>query len=462
MTTINAQYTINGVIDTTKPVMQNINALANASGCWATFDINQGKWAVIINKVGTSVASFTDSNIIGPITISGTGLTELYNKVEVRFPHKDILDQVDTIIDSIPSGDLYPNEPLNTLSIQYDLINDPVQAEQLALMELKQSRVDEIIKFTTDYSKLGLKAGDLIDVTSAMLGYTNKVYRIITIEEDDGTDSIVLSITALEYDTNVYDFTDIARYQRNRTNGILSQANNSAVTSSNNKAGLPLSLSATAQAAGLALAFNSITGLWELTQGGVKTSIAGSNAVITWTTQDGADLDIRCRIYSPDVGQNNIDQYLGYSGGSGQFPAESTRYWPTSGTAILSWGGDNTGTGEETVAVNISQFKTSYPSSQYCVIECRGNWYTTRGAKAVKLTAKIYEGGTLALSSFSFVNTGYTKARAIDGLSVFVDSWEPGGGSGNGATALGDLMGYFVFDTVNNTAQFRNDLTGII
>jgi hypothetical protein len=466
MSTINPQYTINGVIDTTKPVMQNINALANASGCWVTFDINQGKWAVIINRAGDSVASFNDSNIIGAITISGTGLTELYNKVEVRFPHKDILDQVDTIIDEIPTVDLYPNEPLNTLSIQYDIVNDPVQAEQLALMELKQSRVDEIIKFTTDYSKLGLKAGDLIDVTSAMLGYTNKVYRVITIEEDDGTDSIVLSITALEYDADVYDFTDIARYQRNRTNGILSQANNSAITTSNNRAGLPLSISSAGQAAGLGLIFNSLTGLWELTQGGKTVIIAATDVVISWTYPDGVDLDIRCRITSPNVGQFTLEQSIGYT-------SVQQAIWPpgatggSSGTAYLEWGGDNQGPGGdptkvESVRVDIDRIKAAFPSKRYIVVECKGNWYDTAGTRPVVLTAKLYEGGTTTATgapNYNFSNTTSTRTRTLAGVEVFVDSFHGATTTGgyDGATAPGDLMGYFVFDTQTNTAQFTLD-----
>ena len=69
-----SSFAINGVIDTNKPVMQNITNIATASGCWVTFDVNQGKWAVVINQAGSSIKSFNDSNIIGSITVSGTGI----------------------------------------------------------------------------------------------------------------------------------------------------------------------------------------------------------------------------------------------------------------------------------------------------------------------------------------------------------------------------------------------------
>ena len=471
MSTIkSSQFAINGVIDTNKPVMQNINTLATASGCWVTFDINQGKWAVIINQAGSSIKSFNDNNIIGAITISGTGIAELYNSVQVDFPHVDLQDQKDTIVFSIAPENRFTNEQDNQLNFQLDCVNDPVQIETLAIRELKQSRIDKVIRFSTDFTSLGLKAGDLIDITSEMYGFTNKVFRILTISEEDGDDNtLVMSITAFEYDASIYDTTGLTREQRTAINDILDKSCNSAITSSDNEAGLPLDLSAIAKALGLTLLFNNLTGRWEMTQGGQQVNIAGDSAVITWTFPDGEDLDIRCRMYYPFMGQNTVDDFLGYTGtgtsapGS-QFPNGSTRYWPATAPYVLSWGGDNIGTGSEAVAVNISQLKALFPSEQFFVVECRGNWYGTPGLQPIQLTATLYQGGALSPSGFTFSNAGYTKGRTIEGLSVFIESNYGGAvvGGFDGSTAPGDLMGYFVFDAVNNTAQFRNDLTGLV
>jgi hypothetical protein len=123
---------------------------------------------------------------------------------------------------AIPPEDRNSNEPDNTLNISFDVINDPVMAEMLGFVELKQSRVDRVIKFTTDYSYIGLKAGDLIDVTNTVLGFTNKVFRIISLEEADD-EAISISITATEYDANVYDVSDLFRYERSNENGIVTK-----------------------------------------------------------------------------------------------------------------------------------------------------------------------------------------------------------------------------------------------
>jgi hypothetical protein len=231
MSTINPLLKINGVVSTDKTVLQNLNDLCSASGCWLTYDIADGKWSVIINKPGTSVASFSNSNIIGNIDVSGTGVTELYNAVSVEFPHQDLRDTKDYVDLEIPSIQRFPNEITNTLNIQYDNINDPIHAQYLANVELKQSRVDKVIEFRTDYSYIGLKAGDLIDVTSEMYGFTSKVFRIIKVAEDD-TDGIQISITALEYDTDVYNVGSLTRLDRNKKTGIILKSKNPAVQAS--------------------------------------------------------------------------------------------------------------------------------------------------------------------------------------------------------------------------------------
>jgi hypothetical protein len=399
---------------------------------------------------------YDDSNIIGNITISGTGITELYNKVQLQFPHKDIEDQTDYITWSIPTEDRFTNEQDQTLNIEFDCINDPVQAELLALRELKQSRVDKIIQFTTDYTSLGIKAGDLIEVTNTALGFVSKVFRIVSIQEDDIQDgNLIFSITALEYDANVYSTADLTRFTRSISNGIVSKGANTTITALDNQASLKVNTSPAAASQGLGMLFNANAGLWVLNQAGkllTMPSYGGSNlgAVISWTFDTGQDLDIRCRVYQPNLGQNSINQYLGYTGGAGD-----VTQWPPTGTAIITWGGDNTGTGEETVLVNIGAFKAAYPTQPYLIVECRGNWFDTPGETPVLLSAAIYQGGTFSPSGFGFTNTGFSAKRVVTGLEIYVNVNDTDTAGQN----VGELMGYFVYDIANNTAQFTNDVS---
>jgi hypothetical protein len=220
--TLADRYQINGLIDTAQPVMKNIEKIASAAGSWLTYDIHDGKWGVVINNSGTSVASFNDTNILGSITVSGTGLTDLYNSVKVEFPHRELKDSADFVTIDIPGSDLNANEETNALNLVYDIINEPVQAQLLGFIELKQSRIDLVIQFQSDYSNINLKAGEIIDVTNSRFGFTSKLFRIQSITEaQDDEGALRVGITALEYDPNVYSTADLFRYTRTNQNGII-------------------------------------------------------------------------------------------------------------------------------------------------------------------------------------------------------------------------------------------------
>lgn len=222
-------FSINGAIDTSKSVLDNLNDIATAAGAFLTYDVAEGKWAVVINTTGSSVATFTDSNIIGNIDISGTGLTELYNSATIQFPNKDLRGATDYVDVKIDDTELYTNEIENRLNFTIPLINDSAQAQYIATTELKQSRIDKIINFRTDYSYLGLKAGDLIDITNTVYGYTNKVFRIVKVEEDD-SENLTLSISALEYDATIYSTAGLTIANRTKRTKIPPRNTNTEMT----------------------------------------------------------------------------------------------------------------------------------------------------------------------------------------------------------------------------------------
>ena len=275
-TIISNVFSINGVVDTNRSVLENMNEIATSAGAWVTFDSGQGKWAVVINQTGSSVKSFNDSNIIGSINISSTGLTEMYNGVEVEFPHKDLNDEPDYIKFSVAAGARYPNEPDNVLSMNLTLVNNPIQAQLLAARELKQSRVDKVIEFRTDFSSLGLQAGQLISITNTAYGYTSKVFRIIKIQEDDEQDGVfTLSITALEYDADVYSTAGLLREERNRNTGIDNKSINTAVQNRDNSA------SSSATANGLLSGGANTTTLWSMMGGLGQQGVPSYDSFVT-------------------------------------------------------------------------------------------------------------------------------------------------------------------------------------
>lgn len=269
MSTQQNRFEINGYIDTNKSVLENLEELGTACNTWITFDHNIGKWSIVINRAGNSVYSFDDTNIIGGINVTESSFNDMYNSVEIQFPHEDLLDQRDWVRFDVPVIDRLPNEPQNRLVMSTTLTNDPVQAEQIALVELKQSRVNKVVEFVSDYTTLGLKAGDIITISNTEYAWANKPFRIVSIAEDDDPDgNIVLSYTCLEYDPSVYNY-DLSRLQRSRATGIKAKTINAEIEQSDDvDTGIDL---------GRLLALTGLTSLFDF--GNVVDALTGVNDI---------------------------------------------------------------------------------------------------------------------------------------------------------------------------------------
>ena len=207
------RYRINGVLDAGQPVLSNLDKIMTCCDSWMAYNAAAGKWSVVINKAETPVYSFDDDNIIGEIRVSATDITQSINQVEAKFPNAEARDQPDFVNIETPAGLLYPNEPVNKYSVTYDLVNDSVRAQYLANRILEQSREDLIVSFSTTYYGIQVDAGAVVSVTNSDYGWTNKLFRVVKVNEaslPDGTLGAKLEMT--EYSAAVYDDFDITQY----------------------------------------------------------------------------------------------------------------------------------------------------------------------------------------------------------------------------------------------------------
>lgn len=199
---------VNGVVRTSEPVWSNLERMAEAMTSWFTYDVHTGLYSWVINEAGNSAASLSEADIIGPIQISGSGLNNLYNSIEIEYPNTEIRDQPHYVRLELPSGLRNAYEPDNTLQITSEFINNQPQAEYSAMVNLKQSRLDRTITINMDYTKINIRAGDIIDVTSDTYGWTNKEFRVMRVREIEGDDgSLRLEFNCSEYDDTIYDGT---------------------------------------------------------------------------------------------------------------------------------------------------------------------------------------------------------------------------------------------------------------
>ena len=218
-----ARYRINGVLDAGQSVLSNIDRIMSACDSWMTYNAALGQWSVVVNKAETASYAFDDDNIIGEIRVSATDITTSINQVEARFPFKENRDQAAFVNIETPSGLLYPNEPVNKYSITYDMVNDSVQAHYLANRLLEQAREDLIVSFSTTYYGIQVDAGNVVSVTNSDYGWTNKLFRVMKVNEASLPDGgLGARLELSEYNAQVYDDQDITQFTPVPNSGLAS------------------------------------------------------------------------------------------------------------------------------------------------------------------------------------------------------------------------------------------------
>jgi hypothetical protein len=207
-----ARYRINGVLDAGQNVLKNIDLILTACDSWMQYNAVTGKWAVVINKAEATSYFFNDSNIQGAITVGQVDITQMPNQIEGKFPDVNNRDQYNYVNLSVPAGLLYPNEPVNKITINYDLVNNSVQALYLANRVIEQAREDLLVTIDTTYDGIQVDAGDVVSITNTAYGWNNKLFRAMQVKEKVDLSGLTAQIQLVEYNAAVYDNFDINEY----------------------------------------------------------------------------------------------------------------------------------------------------------------------------------------------------------------------------------------------------------
>lgn len=207
-----ARYRLNGVINASDNALKNIDQILTCCDSWMQYNATTGKWSIVINKAEASSYAFNDSNIIGSITVGSVDITQMINQVEGKFPDRTNRDQYNYVNLKVPNGLLLPNEPENKLSITYDLVNESVQTLYLVNRVLEQGREDLLVTIDTTYDGIQVEAGDVVTLTNAAYGWTNKLFRAMQVKESVTDSGLTAQIQLVEYNAAVYDDFDITQY----------------------------------------------------------------------------------------------------------------------------------------------------------------------------------------------------------------------------------------------------------
>lgn len=220
-----ARYRFDGQVNMSRNCMDTLQDMMSCCDSILKYNEVLGKWGVIINRTDYSVAmNINDSNMISAINISPLDIASSYNYVEVKFPNKQNQDSFDSANYDLAELDpslLYPNEPVNKLSVNLPFVNNSGRAQWLVQRILKASREDLQVSVSVMFVGLQLEAGDVVTLTNANYGWTEKLFRLNKVTETFNEDgSIQVNLTMSEFNPSVYAETLVTEFTPAPNTGI--------------------------------------------------------------------------------------------------------------------------------------------------------------------------------------------------------------------------------------------------
>jgi len=224
-TSTQARFKFNGVIETNKNVMDNLQDMSSCCDCLIKYNEISAQWGVIVQSPSYTVAmNINDSNMISAISITPMDITASYNVVECKFPdetNQDAFNSANFDLAEIAPSLLYPNEPINKFSLSLPLVNNDVQAQYIANRVLESAREDLQVSVDINFIGLELEAGDIVTLTSVNYGWNNKLFRlnkVIQTFTEDG--SIIVKLQMSEFNPAVYDDINVTQFTPSTNTGI--------------------------------------------------------------------------------------------------------------------------------------------------------------------------------------------------------------------------------------------------
>ena len=219
------RFRFDGTVDTKRTIMANLQDMASSCDCLIKYNEITATWGVIVQKPTYDVAMhIDDSNIVSAIQVTPIDIAGSYNVAEVKFPDKGNQDAFNSVTYDLAEIDpalLFPNEPVNKQSIALPFVNDNVRAQYLGTRFLKSAREDLQIQCSIGFTGLQLEAGDILTMTNANYGWTDKLFRITKCTETFGDDgSVTVNLLLSEFNPSVYDDANITQFTPAPNSGI--------------------------------------------------------------------------------------------------------------------------------------------------------------------------------------------------------------------------------------------------
>ena len=203
------RYTANGFTDMSASPDGVLEGLL--SSCAGKLTYVNGKFSLFVGAAQTPSLTITDDKLLAPAQVSTRPNNgELYNTVKPIYVDASqnytgtdgaVIQDATFLSADTPSGESSANY-VKQQEIQLPYTTTATMADRLAKIALRHGRQSVALSLVTTIEFLKLQPGDWVYVTNERLGYTNKVFEVISTNMEMVGDETPAAATKLELKEN--------------------------------------------------------------------------------------------------------------------------------------------------------------------------------------------------------------------------------------------------------------------
>ena len=194
------RYTCDGIVDIDRGRLDNMRALLSA--CRGFLAFSGGLYKAKSEAVSTPLSfTLTEDNIVGGWSIQLPQRRLLFNRVRANFFDASNLWQSNVAVQDSATFRATDGGVVFEGVLDLPFTGNVYRANQLAMMELKQSRFGIGVSVRGTIAALQLEVGDVVPITHTTPGWTSQLFRVMGIEL---LSSDEVGLTLSQYDSSVY------------------------------------------------------------------------------------------------------------------------------------------------------------------------------------------------------------------------------------------------------------------
>lgn len=191
------RYGINGFIDTGNQIFDNIEQIQTA--CNSNLIFTAGRYKLAIRRGDENIThSFSESNIIGPVELTITDVSQRINKITINYGNAaaEIAFNDDMVVVDNAGYLSADHGKLQEVTTTEPMVTNTALIETLANYKMNASRHQLSVAFEAAHTAFTVEAGDIVSLNIPELGFSDRPFRVLTLEL---TSDNTIGIIAQEY-----------------------------------------------------------------------------------------------------------------------------------------------------------------------------------------------------------------------------------------------------------------------